>query len=522
MSATPLDSLLLATANQPGLLTPASRPVDARVGDFEDRLRDANKVTGNSPIAAKTASQRRSEDVEADVDARSSQARVVDGSAPDRSPAEEESNHTDGEDIVVVEADEIIETVEIELPAESGEREANSEAPSAEETALAAEVVSSSELPASESPAPEVEPGLLPAIAVEQGESTVVGNSTGSNLTSTVVAVAETLSADAQPVEGKQKAGVSATQSSQTVVPEQATEIETTTSGEETTDTVPTNPQSKSEQAASTALSSQSETLSGDSSTDQDRPQQEGSSKRSFGESQPSGEQTGATAETTTEKAALPLTAAKAEIAGTAIDINAQADRSPAEPIANAGNATESGRSEGLLGTLGKLQQSAGRAVQSTSEASSSNQPRVDSARFVGRVARAFQIAQDRGGTIQLRLSPPELGALKLQVTIEQGVLSATIDAETDAARNALLDNLPALRAKLAEQDIRIDKFDVHVGREGGDSPQEFETQEREQRGNNTTRQALRGENSQINEQANAAIDITEITAGDNNINLLI
>ena len=46
--------------------------------------------------------------------------------------------------------------------------------------------------------------------------------------------------------------------------------------------------------------------------------------------------------------------------------------------------------------------------------------------------------------------------------------MSAKVEVETAAARNVLLDNLPALRERLAEQDIRIEKFDVDVRRDGG------------------------------------------------------
>jgi flagellar hook-length control protein FliK len=94
--------------------------------------------------------------------------------------------------------------------------------------------------------------------------------------------------------------------------------------------------------------------------------------------------------------------------------------------------------------------------------------PTADRARFVQRVGRAFQKAQARDGLIQLRLSPPELGSMKISITAQEGVLSAKVEVETVAARNLLLDNLPALRERLADQEIRIEKFDVDVSRDGG------------------------------------------------------
>lgn len=94
----------------------------------------------------------------------------------------------------------------------------------------------------------------------------------------------------------------------------------------------------------------------------------------------------------------------------------------------------------------------------------------VDTARFLGRVEGAVRAAHQREGRVQVRLSPPELGALRIELTLQSGVLSARLEAETPAARNLLLDNLPALRDRLAQQDIRIDQFDVDVRRDGGGS----------------------------------------------------
>jgi flagellar hook-length control protein FliK len=85
------------------------------------------------------------------------------------------------------------------------------------------------------------------------------------------------------------------------------------------------------------------------------------------------------------------------------------------------------------------------------------------SGRFVHRVAHAVQAAFDRGGPIRLRLSPPELGAVRLVVSLRDGTLSARLEAETAAARNVLLDHLPLLRDRLAQQQIKIERFEVDL-----------------------------------------------------------
>ncbi len=87
----------------------------------------------------------------------------------------------------------------------------------------------------------------------------------------------------------------------------------------------------------------------------------------------------------------------------------------------------------------------------------------VDRVRFVQRVARAFQAAQDQNGEIRLRLSPASLGALRLEIKVQDGALSAKLQTETETAKSLLLDNLPALRERLAEQKISVTRFEVEV-----------------------------------------------------------
>lgn len=85
----------------------------------------------------------------------------------------------------------------------------------------------------------------------------------------------------------------------------------------------------------------------------------------------------------------------------------------------------------------------------------------AERARFVQRVTRAFESAADRAGHVRLRLHPPELGAMRLDLTVRDGHMSARLQTETEAARNMLLDNLPALKERLAEHQIKVESFEI-------------------------------------------------------------
>jgi flagellar hook-length control protein FliK len=137
------------------------------------------------------------------------------------------------------------------------------------------------------------------------------------------------------------------------------------------------------------------------------------------------------------------------------------------DAIRPAGNAAAP-KGEPLANILGRSHSGAGATSRARQAAGDEGAPRVDPSRFIGRVAKAFQMAQERDGKLHLRLSPPELGSLRLELSVKEGVMTATLEAETTAARKVLLDHLPALRDRLAEQNIRIERFDVDVRRDDG------------------------------------------------------
>ena len=69
-----------------------------------------------------------------------------------------------------------------------------------------------------------------------------------------------------------------------------------------------------------------------------------------------------------------------------------------------------------------------------------------------------------------MRLSPPELGSLRLELRVAEGVMTARLEAETEVARTALVEHLPVLRERLAEQGIRVERFDVDLMPQGQES----------------------------------------------------
>lgn len=84
--------------------------------------------------------------------------------------------------------------------------------------------------------------------------------------------------------------------------------------------------------------------------------------------------------------------------------------------------------------------------------------------RLVQRVSRSFARLGPTGGQISLKLHPPQLGALNVQVRMEGRSMTAKLTTESGAARDAILESLPVLRTRLAEQGFEISSFQVDVG----------------------------------------------------------
>ena len=153
---------------------------------------------------------------------------------------------------------------------------------------------------------------------------------------------------------------------------------------------------------------------------------------------------------------------------------SAATDAGQPQPGDASGEVVSTGGNSADAGPTGRLAESlAARAVSKTAVQRAPANDQADRVQFVRRVANAFQTAAARGESIRMRLHPAQLGSLQLELSVRGGVLTARIETESSTARNMLLDNLPALRERLAEQDIKVARFDVDLGdRSSGGSPQ--------------------------------------------------
>jgi flagellar hook-length control protein FliK len=65
------------------------------------------------------------------------------------------------------------------------------------------------------------------------------------------------------------------------------------------------------------------------------------------------------------------------------------------------------------------------------------------------------------GGTMHIRLDPPELGALQVSVHMQDGVMTATFQTSNDDATKLLSHSLGQLKHALETQGVSVDKLHV-------------------------------------------------------------
>jgi len=99
------------------------------------------------------------------------------------------------------------------------------------------------------------------------------------------------------------------------------------------------------------------------------------------------------------------------------------------------------------------------------------------------RVGRALQSAiNQNGGTVMLRLQPAELGMVRVQMSIQNGVVQAQLQAETPEARNMLTQQLSQLRDALQSQGLTVERLQVQSPNSSQDA--NLTNQDQQQSGN--------------------------------------
>lgn len=106
--------------------------------------------------------------------------------------------------------------------------------------------------------------------------------------------------------------------------------------------------------------------------------------------------------------------------------------------------------------------------ITNTAAAPSANaapepEPRTNDANM-SRIVRGIQgVVRHNGGSVTIRLDPPELGAVRVQMHMNAGVVTARLEAAQQSVRSMLNQQLGQLRHALESQGLTVDRLQVQA-----------------------------------------------------------
>ncbi|HOW73135.1 MAG TPA: flagellar hook-length control protein FliK [Phycisphaerae bacterium] len=106
-----------------------------------------------------------------------------------------------------------------------------------------------------------------------------------------------------------------------------------------------------------------------------------------------------------------------------------------------------------------------------TTEEAALDPSRAESIEKLARVLRS-QLGT-RNSSMSLRLDPPELGSVRIEVRMQDQTLTVKFQVDTQAGHNVLQSRLDALRQTLEQQGVRVDQVTVEYRPQQSDSSQQ-------------------------------------------------
>lgn len=80
--------------------------------------------------------------------------------------------------------------------------------------------------------------------------------------------------------------------------------------------------------------------------------------------------------------------------------------------------------------------------------------------RFTNRIVRGLTaMINQRGGVMTMRLDPPDLGELRIQMSLSRGVVSAQFEASNPQAHELINKHLATLRSSLESQGLTVERL---------------------------------------------------------------
>lgn len=103
---------------------------------------------------------------------------------------------------------------------------------------------------------------------------------------------------------------------------------------------------------------------------------------------------------------------------------------------------------------------------------------RADTPPLTDQLAQGITTATRERGPLRIRLNPPELGTLEIEVTTRNGGVTARLNVQSPGAHKAILDNLSQLQDALTQQGHTINRIDVQLQPDSAENGQQSRDQD--------------------------------------------
>ncbi|WP_339732178.1 flagellar hook-length control protein FliK [uncultured Gimesia sp.] len=82
---------------------------------------------------------------------------------------------------------------------------------------------------------------------------------------------------------------------------------------------------------------------------------------------------------------------------------------------------------------------------------------------LVERVVESVRQSQSTGQQLKIRLSPPELGTLQIEVSLKNGEYTAKLEVQNSRTQKVINDSIAQLKEALIKTGVSLDRIDVHI-----------------------------------------------------------
>ncbi len=155
-------------------------------------------------------------------------------------------------------------------------------------------------------------------------------------------------------------------------------------------------------------------------------------------------------------------------------------------------------------------------ASVSSTQSNSPVAPAVDVKQIeqlVERIVATVRQSQSTGQQLKIRLSPPELGTLQIEVPLKNGEYTAKLEVQNNQVQKVINDNMAQLKESLSKSGIAIDRIEVQINTDSSEDHHSSQSEARSQSGSEFQSEQFSensGDSDQRQEERSSAEDTSQ------------